>query len=220
MTPARHSLPPHLPQAAQSPFPLIGNRLCVDFANTVPPGRAISSWADLVAFLEATGIVGAAQRRLLLELATTAPETTAAVVRKALRLRSALRKILEAVASGLSIFPERIAPVNALLRLTEGYDQLMPAAGGWRLGFVEREQRVEWLLAAIARSAAQLIAEGPGAPVRKCGNPACVLYFYDTSRTGRRRWCSMAVCGNRNKVAAHARRLATKRRRRARATTS
>jgi predicted RNA-binding Zn ribbon-like protein len=69
-----------------------------------------------------------------------------------------------------------------------------------------RERRLEWLLAAIARSAAELIAEGLAAPIRKCGNPVCPLYFYDASRTGRRRWCSMAVCGNRHKVAEHARR--------------
>ncbi len=97
-------------------------------------------------------------------------------------------------------------PVNTLLRWTEGYDQLTPSASGWRLDYVVREQRVEWLLAAIARSAAELIAEGPAAPVHKCARPDCVLYFYDTSRTGRRRWCSMAVCGNRNKAAAHAQR--------------
>jgi predicted RNA-binding Zn ribbon-like protein len=61
-------------------------------------------------------------------------------------------------------------------------------------------------LAPIARSIADLIAQGGGVRIRKCANPRCVLYFRDTSRTGRRRWCSMAVCGNRMKVAAHIRR--------------
>jgi predicted RNA-binding Zn ribbon-like protein len=67
-------------------------------------------------------------------------------------------------------------------------------------------------LAAIARSAAELIVEGPNAPVRLCANPACRLFFYDDSRTHRRRWCSMAVCGNRHKVASFLRRHTARRR--------
>ncbi|HEX3035881.1 MAG TPA: CGNR zinc finger domain-containing protein, partial [Thermodesulfobacteriota bacterium] len=62
------------------------------------------------------------------------------------------------------------------------------------------------VLVSVARSAAELIEEGAAAPTRKCGNPNCVLYFYDVSPTRHRRWCSMAVCGNRMKVAAYAHR--------------
>ena len=47
---------------------------------------------------------------------------------------------------------------------------------------------------------------GRGTDIRRCANPRCHLYFRDPSRTRRRRWCSMAVCGNRMKVAAHLRR--------------
>ena len=39
--------------------------------------------------------------------------------------------------------------------------------------------------------------------VRRCGGDRCILLFYDTSRTRSRRWCDMAVCGNRAKAAAH-----------------
>ncbi|WP_017597254.1 CGNR zinc finger domain-containing protein [Nocardiopsis lucentensis] len=39
--------------------------------------------------------------------------------------------------------------------------------------------------------------------IRGCANPACVLHFFDTSRNGTRRWCSMAGCGNRAKAARH-----------------
>ncbi len=132
--------------------------------------------------------------------------------RTALELRAAIKKALEAIASRQAVPPEWVEPVNAVLRWTEGYDQLVPVAGaGWRLAFVERQKRLEWLLAAVARSAAELIAEGPVAPVRRCANPACLLCFYDVSRTGCRRWCSMEVCGNRNKVAAYARRRAARR---------
>lgn len=39
--------------------------------------------------------------------------------------------------------------------------------------------------------------------VRRCASPECVLHFLDTSKNGTRRWCSMAVCGNRAKAARH-----------------
>jgi len=39
--------------------------------------------------------------------------------------------------------------------------------------------------------------------VRRCGRRGCVLVFFDTSKNGARRWCDMAVCGNRVKAAAH-----------------
>ncbi|GGO86054.1 hypothetical protein GCM10012280_21260 [Wenjunlia tyrosinilytica] len=39
--------------------------------------------------------------------------------------------------------------------------------------------------------------------IRECANGHCILHFFDTSQNGRRRWCSMAVCGNRAKVSRH-----------------
>ncbi len=201
-------------------FPLIGNRLCVDFANTAyirdRPGDGLRSWEELMDFLVATETIPPAQGHQLRELVANEPEATGAAFRAAVELRDALRRIVEAMATRRDVASAWVEPVNRLLRWTEGYEQLIPAGADgkeWRIGFVAREQRLEWLLAAIARSAAQLIEEGQQAPVRKCAHPACVLFFYDTSRTGRRRWCSMALCGNRSKVAAHARRTATKRQR-------
>ena len=71
----------------------------------------------------------------------------------------------------------------------------------------------EDLLTPLAHSAATLFAHVDRSRVRKCDQ--CVLYFHDTSKKGRRRWCSMQLCGNRRKVAAYA---ARQRRRRLRMT--
>ncbi|MDG4863582.1 CGNR zinc finger domain-containing protein [Streptomyces sp. T-3] len=48
----------------------------------------------------------------------------------------------------------------------------------------------------------RLLEERPDR-IRRCAGPACVLHFYDISRNGSRRWCSMAGCGNRDKAARH-----------------
>ncbi|MFD8936328.1 CGNR zinc finger domain-containing protein [Streptomyces sp. NPDC059578] len=59
------------------------------------------------------------------------------------------------------------------------------------------------LLSTVARDAIDLFT-GPHADrVRECATDNCSLLFVDTSRPGRRRWCSMERCGNRHKVRAH-----------------
>jgi predicted RNA-binding Zn ribbon-like protein len=189
-------------------FYIVGNRLAIDFGNTVATGDAagdgLRSWSDLVDFLVAAGQIDGRRASQVKALAQGDPEGTSRILRQAMALRDAMRRIVEALAERKPLEAGWVEPINAVLRVTEGHDELLEMADGWRLGFVRREQRLEWLLAGIARSAAELVEEGPRAPVRKCARAGCVLYFYDTSRTGQRRWCSMAVCGNRSKVAAFA----------------
>jgi len=134
------------------------------------------------------------------------------LLRKAQRLAAALRLAFDAVLRKQRVLREWIEPVNEILRITEGHDELVYTDNDWEIQFVASESGLEWLLAAVARSAAEIIAEGPRARLRLCANPRCGLFFYDTSRTHRRRWCSMTVCGNRHKVAAFARRHASVRR--------
>ncbi|NMO50052.1 CGNR zinc finger domain-containing protein [Actinoplanes sp. TBRC 11911] len=47
------------------------------------------------------------------------------------------------------------------------------------------------------------LLSGSADRIRRCAHPACNLYFYDTSRNGTRRWCSMDGCGSRSKAARH-----------------
>ena len=54
----------------------------------------------------------------------------------------------------------------------------------------------------LAAAALDIFHHDP-AFVRRCANPNCVLLFLDVSKSGRRRWCDMATCGNRAKSAAH-----------------
>ena len=194
----------------KEPYILIGGRLCVDFANTIypqhRPGGSLATWEALVGFLRAADLVRKEEYQRLVDLEVSARNDVAAAYLTALELREAISASLAAIAGKRPVPTWCVQAINRVLRYTEGYEQLVAHASGWRLGYVESEKRLEWLLAAIARSAAEVIAEGPQAPVRKCARPECVLYFYDTSRTRRRRWCQMAVCGNRAKVAAFVKR--------------
>ena len=60
------------------------------------------------------------------------------------------------------------------------------------------------LWAPIIDGAADLLAETEISRIRQC--ESCVVHFFDTSKKGSRRWCSMNICGNKIKVAAYQRR--------------
>lgn len=62
------------------------------------------------------------------------------------------------------------------------------------------------LMVPVAQSASDLLCHGEPALVKRCANPACRAFFYDTSKNHTQRWCSQK-CGNRMRVAAHYRRI-------------
>jgi len=183
----------------------------VDFANApahpAMPLRPMS-WEELVLFLEAADIVSPERGAQLMALPRTNANAADRLLALATRLRQGLRSTFGAIVRKERASRDWIQPINEILRITEGHDELT-FDGRWKLEFMAREEGLEWLLAAIARSAAEIVVEGSEARLRMCANPRCGLFFCDTSRTHRRRWCSMAVCGNRHKVKSFARRRAS-----------
>ncbi len=80
-------------------------------------------------------------------------------------------------------------------------------SGGFEKRFRAEFREPAQLLWPVAESACDLLCYADLTLVKKCENPICVLFFYDTTKNHSRRWCSMSVCGNRMKVAAHYQRL-------------
>ena len=191
-------------------FIKIGGDLAVDFANTAAPdgNRAgdLDSWRDLVDFLELRGAVSREEGAGLRTMGERDAHACAAAFERALELRATVRAMLEALAARRPLRADWVAAVNQALGWGAGASRLVRAGRGWRLAFTSTLDEPLRALAPIARSVADLASQGRAVVVRKCANPRCILYFRDTSRSRRRRWCSMAVCGNRMKVAAHIRR--------------
>ena len=193
-------------------FPgLIGGRLSIDFVNECGPSSDFSC-GELLHFLLLTRIISSERSAQLLSLPQTDPQSARALLAKAQRLQASLAEIFAALLRKEAVPRDWVESINEVLRITEGHDELFHQNGTWALEFVAREGGLDWLLAAIARSAAELISEGASARIRVCSNPSCGLLFYDNSRTRRRRWCSMSICGNRHKVAAFSRRQSAGRR--------
>jgi predicted RNA-binding Zn ribbon-like protein len=124
---------------------------------------------------------------------------------EARRLRGAVRDAAGALADGQPVPGAALDTLNGLLRRRTGYEQVEPADGDRRYArrFVDTSPAAVRLLAPVADAAARLLTEADPARVRRCENPRCIRFYYDTSKNHTRRWCSMAACGNRAKAAAH-----------------
>jgi predicted RNA-binding Zn ribbon-like protein len=104
-----------------------------------------------------------------------------------------------------------LGPLNGLLERDETFHQISRCHGseGDRLEFLimRRWRSPESLLLPIGEALAKLVCEENFADVKACEGQGCTLLFADHTRSKARRWCSMAVCGNRAKQAAHRSRL-------------
>jgi predicted RNA-binding Zn ribbon-like protein len=121
--------------------------------------------------------------------------------------REKLREAVLRIESGSTPSDAFVTEVNSLLLRYP-----LPALLHKRDGKVIRETSFELsrptdLWAPIIDATADLLAETQSSRIRKC--ESCVVHFFDTSKKGSRRWCSMNICGNKLKVAAYQRRKRT-----------
>jgi len=108
-----------------------------------------------------------------------------------------------------------LEPLNRLLERNEGFGRIVARgyghASGLQLRAMRRWRSPEALLLPIGEALANFVCEEDFSNVKACEGPACTLMFADHTRGHARRWCSMAICGNRAKQAAHRNRLKTQR---------
>ncbi|MDQ0252346.1 putative RNA-binding Zn ribbon-like protein [Sphingomonas kyeonggiensis] len=98
---------------------------------------------------------------------------------------------------------DALAPVNRLLERDETYRRIVMRDGHVALEAARRWRSPESLLLPIGEAIAETVVSEDFAQVKACQGHDCTLIFADHTRSRARRWCSMAVCGNRAKVTAH-----------------
>jgi predicted RNA-binding Zn ribbon-like protein len=125
-----------------------------------------------------------------------------ALLSTARALRTAIRTLVEKQKDG-RIGESDLTPLNALLKQARSYQKVAWKKGGsLRVERKWKQRTPEEVLAPLAESAADLLVNGDFSLIRRCESEQCVLWFYDRTKSHHRRWCSMASCGNRHKVAA------------------
>ena len=133
----------------------------------------------------------------------TSPPVARLMFDEAHRLRDAIRTAVVAHVRGEQVPARSLYALNRVLEASRPTAQLI--FDGERLTLIKRDTAPAPLaaLSPIALSAATLLSEVDRRRLRQCRADRCGLWFLDTSKNGRRRWCSMATCGNRAKAARH-----------------
>jgi predicted RNA-binding Zn ribbon-like protein len=106
---------------------------------------------------------------------------------------------------------KKLERLNRLLERDDSFSQIAPAASkegnAFELRVMRKWRSPEGLLFPIAEAIARFVCSEDFAYVKACEGPTCTLFFADQTRSRARRWCSMAICGNRAKQAAHRQRV-------------
>jgi predicted RNA-binding Zn ribbon-like protein len=197
------------------PFLFVGNHRCLDFLNTQlvlneRPVDLLATFSDLVTWLVQVHLLTEEEAKKI-ERQWGRQATGTQTLEQARAFRVTLREMVERIASGRPVPQAAIEAINDLLRYRVGCSQLIRRSGKFERGFQAESQDANQLLGLLAEAASNLLCTCDFSLIKKCQNPACVLFFYDTTKNHARHWCSMSLCGNRSKVAAHYRRHRSKR---------
>src|ERR1700730_18652144 len=167
--------------------PLLADDPALDFLNTVAngDGKTTDFLIDndaVIEWLKRAGMpTGHRNRKVPVDLLSAAR-----------RLREAIAAAIERWTAGkpidLQVLNRFLAAGGGHWALAPGRDQAVMMTRVWQ------DATAEQILAPNAHGDSHL--------VKRCEDHECILWFYDRTKSHHRRWCSMATCGNRNKIAA------------------
>ncbi len=197
-------------RAEKPDFLFLAGHPCLDFLNTKPvvkgqPIELLSSYEDLLRWLTRAGRLDPRGSADALRRWGEGTEGER-IAERARALRENLRHMSEGIVKGRGVSTEAMAAINFVLAENDGNLRLERHGAGFRTRFTARPTQSVSLLGTLAEAAADLLSRLDLRLIRRCGNPDCVLLFYDTTRNHRRQWCAMATCGNLMKVRAFRRR--------------
>ena len=197
------------------PAIFVGDSLGLDFLNSIAtPVDTVIDWIDngegYLSWLEQSRLVPG---NVLRDMSTRAlPGELDKIADQARSLREWFRGFVRRH-RGRPLTTDSLAelePLNRVLDRDEAFTQIVSQStrrGPFELQAVRRWRNPDALLLPVGEALARLVCSEDFSHVKACEGPACTLLFADHTRGHARRWCSMAICGNRAKQAAHRNRL-------------
>ncbi len=184
---------------------LLGERLCLDFANTVEsphgnPEEFLHGYADLVRWGYHVGILDESDAEHLRQIATARPEGATVVFGRAIALRAAVTRVFSAIAAHVAPDDADLTHIQSEYLIALERARLKDAANrfDWTWPDNDALDRPLW---EVARSAIDVLTRDDLTRVKQCpGADDCGWLFYDTSKNASRHWCSMEGCGSRVKM--------------------
>lgn len=182
---------------------------CIDFANTrywrgrETPTETFHALEDVLTWCEKSGelpkaMVGLARKERPVEAGNETRDFD-----DVMAFREALYRVLSDHAEGREPDAGALAAVRIRLQCAAPRTNLVRSNGGYWWALSPGSDRLADLLSPVLWSVADLLAGDKLASVKRCANEECRYLFLDDSKSGNRRWCSMASCGNRAKARRH-----------------
>jgi predicted RNA-binding Zn ribbon-like protein len=189
-------------------FLFVANRPILNLLNTKPvladgPTELLPDVRALERWLIASGTVSSVKDKAAVRGWRNSAEAEA-FLKQLIAFRERLRDAVLRIESAMLPSGAFLSEVNSLLLQYPRHTSLSKRDGKLtRETFVEFRKPAD-LWAPIVDATADLLVEAESSRIRKC--KSCVVHFFDMSKKGSRRWCSMNICGNKLKVASYQRR--------------
>lgn len=183
-------------------------QICIHFANLVVwrasdhPLDQLTGIDMLLRFARWAGIFDDGELAFMRQRAEESQAAAQVALERAKTAREAMYRILLAAANHEQAAPADVALLNDTVAEAQAQVHLAPTgeAGRYEWRWKSERPQFDMVLWAAARSAAELLTSEELKKVKSCPGEGCAYLFMDLSRNGKRRWCEMDVCGNRNKV--------------------
>jgi predicted RNA-binding Zn ribbon-like protein len=187
-------------------IPLRGGHPALDFINTVDAWRDrwgpdfLGHYEDLVAWAERIGLIDRKLADALRAESTRAPAAAEVALLKAKTLRGTLRALFLSETAGHAADAADGKALNAILQQAGQHRELRQEADSFIWDWRD-EINLETITNRVAFAAAEFLAARlHRRNVRECRGANCGWLFLDTSRAGRRLWCSEESCGTSMRV--------------------
>lgn len=189
-------------------FLFVANKPILDLLNTKPvladgPTELLPDVGALERWLVASGMVTSSKTKTAVRGWRYSTEATT-FLKQLIVFREKLRQAVERIESGSLPTDAFLTEVNSLLLQHPCHTSLHKRGGKVIRETLFEPRKPADLWAPIIEATADLLTETEPSRIRKC--ESCVVHFFDVSKKGSRRWCSMNICGNKLKVAAYQRR--------------
>src|SRR5262249_51575314 len=162
----------------------------------------LQSFSDLLRWAKASAIIDSREFSALERIAARSPDSALQCLQDARKQRECLYRYVAALVSRGTVQQADRDLVERHCKAAFREAQLLPGPTGvsqWQILLDDAGLRLVKLRLDLATSA--LITSAVSADIRQC--EMCTWLFIDPSSSKRRRWCSMALCGNRAKVQRH-----------------
>ena len=181
-------------------YQFVAGNLALDFVNTVAfradPGKKLDH------LQHAEDVLGWAIQAQLADCAAINSSLVGTTALRYIRsIREQLFEVFHAVASDDPIPADTLAHVgNAMHDCCAR--RCLSIEGGTEVRWTWQSgaRCTDYVLYPVLTAATDLLTSGSRGLVRQCEDAGCGWLFLDRSNARTRRWCSMADCGNRNKV--------------------